>query len=102
MTLSLYSIVGMKHRGTENVVAALTDGEPLVLKREPSNQYDRNAVQVWAKGQHVGYVRATQAVTLAEELDHGESPMPAREFPAKFRVTSDRWPMAEMDDGDKK
>ena len=41
---SLYALVGMKHRGTEALVASLRQGEPLTLIREPTNLYDQNAI----------------------------------------------------------
>lgn len=64
-----YALVGMKHQGAEALVASLPPDEPLVLVREPDNRFDRNAVQVWARGQHVGYVPKTQNAVLAQFID---------------------------------
>lgn len=64
-----YAIVGMKHRGAEALVASLPPNEPLTLVREPNNQYDRHAVQVWARGRHVGYIPKTQNAVLAQFID---------------------------------
>lgn len=64
-----YAVVGMKHRKAEELVASLPHGEPITLVREPDNQFDRNAVQVWARGRHVGYVPKTQNAVLAQFID---------------------------------
>lgn len=90
---SILTIVGMKHRGTERLVAGLPAGEPLTLVREPTNQYDPNAVQVHARDQHVAYVKGTQARDVARFMDDGKH----ERWPAIFAVTADRWPSAEFD-----
>lgn len=94
MTKSLLTIVGMKHRGTEALVAGLPKGETLTLVRESLNAFDPNAVQVWARDQHVGYVKGTQARVLAQFMDRAGF----ASFPAILAVTADRWPCAEFDD----
>ncbi len=91
---SLLTIVGMKHRGTEALVAGLPKGEPLTLVREPANQHDPNAVQVWAREQQVGYVKGTQARVVAQFMDRAGY----GSFPAILAVTAERWPCAEIDD----
>lgn len=89
---SLVTIVGMKHRGAEKLVASLPRGEPLTLVREPKNDYDQNAVQVWARDQHIGYVKGTQARDVARFMDSGKIDL----WPATLAVTADRWPNAEF------
>lgn len=64
-----YALVGMKHRGSEAFVAELPPDEPLTLVREPDNRFDSNAVQVWARGRHVGYVSKDQNANLAKFID---------------------------------
>ena len=91
---SIYVVVGMKHRGTDEIVASLENGEPAELIREPDNAYDSNAVQVWATGVHVGYVKGTQARKLGPEMDRAG----ITTKPATFRVTTDRWPAVETED----
>lgn len=95
----LYALVGMKHRGTLDLVAnVLVDGEALLLIREPSNKFDPLAVQVWARGLHVGYIKATQARPLALAMDAmpGLVSFPQAGLKAAFRVKPDRWPMVEV------
>lgn len=72
-----YALVGMKHRGAEDFVKNLPPDEPLTLVREPGNKYDPNAVQVWARGRHVGYVPKTQNAVLAKFIDDNGSPTDA-------------------------
>lgn len=91
---SLLTIVGMKHRGTEALVAGLPKGEPLTLVREPTNAHDPNAVRVLARGEHVAYIKGTQAAGLAQFMDRAGH----ASFPAILAVTADRWPCAELDD----
>lgn len=70
---NLYALVGMKHRGTEALVLSLPPDAPLVLIRDPANKYDPNAIQVWARGRHVGYISKNQNAVLARFIDeHGE------------------------------
>jgi hypothetical protein len=92
MKPELYAIVGMKFRGTEALVKELPNGEPLDLKREPENPADGRAVQVWARGQHVGYVRSSQNFHLAVALDSGTK------FNARLhRSDPKRWPLLEVE-----
>jgi hypothetical protein len=49
-----FPIVGMQFRPTEGIPAPtimslLPPGSPLYLKRDPGNEYDANAIQVWIK-----------------------------------------------------
>lgn len=102
---ALYALVGMKHRGTEALVASLKTGESLTLVREPTNPHDRNAVQVWARDQHVGFVKGSQVAPLARRMDGIGAPpgtlpfeiVPAR-MPAKLAIDGGRWPMVEVDE----
>lgn len=94
---TLVALVGMKHRGSERIVAAMKDGDPVTLIREPDNPYDPMAVQVWAAGMHVGYLKGTQVRPVAIAMDR--SAASARAAPvATYRVTADRWPMIEIED----
>lgn len=97
---TLVALVGMKHRGTMNLVASLPNGEPLVLKREPDNKFDANAVQVWARGQHVGYIKGSQNTPIALAMDRAPRPMglgiPA-EKEAKLAIDGGHWPMVEIE-----
>jgi HIRAN domain len=64
-----YSIVGMEFRKAVEIVAALQPGAPVTLVREPTNQYDPNAIAVWVEGKHVGYIPKKQNAVLAQFMD---------------------------------
>jgi hypothetical protein len=98
-----YSIVGMSHLKTENLVAEMDEGEPVALVREPDNPFDPNAVAVWARNVKVGYVpKATNAV-LAGFIDRsGAGPIMGLDsahtkfIHAKFvRSPNSRYPQVE-------
>ena len=102
-----YVLVGMKHQGSEALVASLKIGHPLLLVREPDNRYDRNAVQVWldagAEMKLLGYVKGTQAAGLARKLDaptwHQCSRNTGRPcIMGVLKVSGDRWPMIEVEE----
>lgn len=89
---ALYSLVGMKYRGTGPLVASLTIGEPLELRREPENPHDPNAVQIWARGQHVAYVLGNQAKHLAPRMDA------AGQTTIVGKLAADRTPQIEIEE----
>lgn len=74
MTKSLVALVGMKHRGTEALVASLPAGEVVRLVPEPTNKFDRDAVMVWARGEHVGYLKASQIKGLSRRIQEKGDP----------------------------
>ena len=71
---ALYPIVGSRHRpeGTATL-AGLVSGYPLILRREPDNAYDKNAVQVLVEidgeEKHVGYIPKRDNPPLAIAMD---------------------------------
>jgi hypothetical protein len=83
----------MRFRGTEKVVAEMKRGAHLILRRDPNNRHDPNAVEVWYGLQHVAFIKATEAVGLAKAMDNAGF----REFAGSFTVTADRWPQVEVD-----
>lgn len=64
-----YSIVGMNHAKAEDFVKSLPAGTPLVLVREPLNEFDRNAIAVWAQGRKIGFIPKAQNKVLAQFID---------------------------------
>lgn len=81
-------IVGLQFRkGAKNRVAAFEGGEVLWLSREPDNQYDVNAIQVFeatldadnnrARGEFFfGYIPKEEAMLLAPIMDAGADIVP--------------------------
>lgn len=71
-------LAGNAHRGIDAQVryAKLTAGEPLVLVREPDNQYDPNAIQVHTEdGCFIGFVPKAVAARFAPLIDAGTEVM---------------------------
>jgi len=96
---ALVALVGMKHRGTEKLIASLPQGEPLTLVREPTNRYDPNAVQVFARGEHVGYVKGSQNRSIAARMDRARADSgEAVSWPAKLAIDGGKWPMVEIEE----
>lgn len=102
MTKGIYALVGMKFRppGTEQLVASLPNGEPLTLIREATNKFDPNAVQVWARDQHIGYISAKQNRPIAMAMDRAieikAQGIAGGVMNAKLAIDGGRWPMVEL------
>lgn len=91
---AIYNLVGMKFRNSEDFVKSLQAGEPLTLVREPTNQHDKNAVQVVIRDRHVAYIKGTQAAGLASAMDESGH----ISVNGKLVFGGDRWPMAEVEE----
>jgi single-stranded-DNA-specific exonuclease len=71
-------VAGVTFNGRQAVVARLTMGEEILLKREPTNPYDFNAIRVERNdGQQIGYLNRYLAATLAPFFDACRQPVPA-------------------------
>lgn len=94
---TLVALVGMKHRGTESLVASFSAGELLELRREPDNAYDSNAVMVFGRGRHLGYVAGKQVGPIAVRMDadRDESGL-AKPLACKLALHSGAWPLIEI------
>lgn len=102
MTKTLVALVGMKHRGTEALATSLPRGEPLMLVREPSNEHDPNAVQVWARGVMLGFIKGSQVRPVALAMDNAAAqlglPSKAATMAATLAIDGGRWPMVEIEE----
>ena len=97
---TLVALVGTKFRGEEMMalLASLPQGEPLTLIREPTNKYDSNAVQVWARGHHIGYVKGNQNRDLAMAMDRARTGSSAAvAFHGKLAIDGGKQPMVELE-----
>lgn len=76
MAKSLVALVGTQYRGddTKALFAALPQGEPLLLIRDPGNEHDPNAIKVFAREVQIGWVKATQARPIAQFMDNLNRP----------------------------
>ena len=102
---SLVALVGMKHRGREvmDLVAGLPNGEPLTLVRKIGNKFDHRAVQVWARGVHVGFVKREQNAEISARLDAAIARLgmdvKGVSMPAKLAIDGGKWPLIEIEYG---
>ena len=70
-------VVGVQYEGRLKVVAKLVMGEQVLLRREPTNPYDYNAIRIERiTGEQIGYVQRTEAVHLAVMFDEIGEPVP--------------------------
>ena len=47
-------------------------GDLLILEREPTNEFDKNAVKViWSRGIHIGYIPKQTAISVSELIKDG-------------------------------
>jgi hypothetical protein len=54
------------------VASNIREGDELVLKPEPENRFDSNAIQVLFAGMQIGYVERESAHIIARELRMGK------------------------------
>ena len=63
-------VVGVTFDGRQAVVAKLSVHEEIVLRREPTNPYDRNAILVERlNGEQIGYINRYMAAELTPNFD---------------------------------
>jgi hypothetical protein len=75
----LGQMVGMSWRHTTDLVSALPTGEPLILVRDPDNEHDGNAVQVWHGDTHIAFIKREEVRDIARHMDSKRAvKMPAR------------------------
>lgn len=69
----LYShVAGGVYYDMANELEDIENGEVLILKREPSNRYDRRAIEIYRQnGAKLGYVKRIRNTTLANLMDAG-------------------------------
>ena len=69
-------VAGVTFEGRQAVVASLQYGEAVVLKREPSNRYDANAIRVErVDGAQIGYLPKELAARIAPVMDACGEPL---------------------------
>jgi len=75
MNNSFFSkVAGVTYGDRQLVAKSLRVGERLLLLREPTNIYDKNAIKVLTlDNRQVGYIASSTAVSLAYQMDKGKS-----------------------------
>jgi single-stranded-DNA-specific exonuclease len=65
-------LAGVSFEGRQEVVARLQPGTPVRLARQPTNEFDPNAIAVFAPtGEQIGFLNRRLASVLAPSLDAG-------------------------------
>jgi hypothetical protein len=86
---AVYMIVATRHiEGAEALVASLKRGEPMILRRDPVNQYDTRAVEIVCRGTRVGFVPMRDNAKLADRLDKMG---PGAEIAGTYAPSGHRW-----------
>lgn len=71
-TIEKVAIVGMKFCSDKTTISSLNVGDVLVLKREPDNQFDRNAILVLTAAEKpIGHLSGDWAAVYAPKIDCG-------------------------------
>jgi hypothetical protein len=68
-------VVGVIFENRQMLLMEVDEDDEVILKKEPDNPYDANAIKVLAKGLHVGYLPRTMASSLVK---YSEDQMKAR------------------------
>jgi len=100
MSKSLVALVGTQYRPPEaaELLKGLPNGEPLHLIREPTNKFDRNAVQVWARGVHIGFIKGSENREIASRMDKARTDSgQIQTLNGKLAIDGGKWPMVEID-----
>lgn len=63
------SIKGTTFNGAQSILPTLKPGTPLKFYREPTNQYDHNAIRVECNGVSIGHVSSYIAEQYAKQID---------------------------------
>lgn len=70
--LSVNFIAGFQHYDGPDAESLLEIGMVLHLNREPHNQYDKNAVEIWTGDAKLGYIPRSDNKTVAKLMDDGK------------------------------
>lgn len=65
-------LAGFQYHRASGIWPFLQVGETLTLRRELGNRHDPNAIAVWFKNEHLGYVPRRENKILAQMMDRGE------------------------------
>ena len=65
-------LAGYQYHRAAGIWSFLRVGDKLHLRREPGNPHDPDAIAVWFKNEHLGYVPRRENRTLAQMMDREE------------------------------
>ena len=64
-------VAGFQYYEGERVWRHMKVGDPLELRRDPDNPYDEMAVEIYWKGEKIGYVPRSDNTAVAQLMDRG-------------------------------
>lgn len=67
----LQKVVGESFGNRQSVLASLSSGELVELKREPDNPYDKNAVAILTPKGEIGYIPRDEAARFSKDIFNG-------------------------------
>ena len=68
-----FAIVGLQYFDVSFDTKELNNFTDIALRREPTNRHDSNAVEVFARGEKVGYINKEAAVIISAVLRAGQT-----------------------------
>ena len=68
-----FAIVGLQYFDVSFDTKARNNFTDIALRREPTNRHDSNAVEVFARGEKVGYINKEAAVIISAVLRAGQT-----------------------------
>ena len=69
--LAVTFVAGFQHYDGPDAESLLETGMPLQLNREPHNEYDKNAIEVWTGDAKLGYVPRSNNKAIVKLMDKG-------------------------------
>ena len=87
-------LAGSQYYALSSVWGEIRPGDKLLLKREPENRHDANAIRVEWNGHQLGYVPRAENRALAAAMDRGEK-VEARV--AKLKQHRNPWQRVEFE-----
>ena len=87
-------LAGSQYYALSSVWGDIRPGDKLLLKREPENRHDANAIRVEWNGHQLGYVPRAENRALAAAMDRGEK-VEARV--AKLKQHRNPWQRVEFE-----
>ena len=55
----------------QQIISELTQGEQVIIRREPTNKFDTNAIMILSNNGQIGYIGKDYATILAPMMDAG-------------------------------
>lgn len=81
-------LAGYRHYKADKVYPSLRLGDELTLRREPENPYDHKAIEVYWRGEKLGYIPREDNSVIAQLMDRGQE---LKAMVSEVRNTQNFW-----------